>query len=338
MIPQPEAHSPKPIAGSPQPEARPKPEAGITRLAPSPTGALHLGNARTFLLNVLLARRQGWRVLMRIEDLDGPRVKRGAADQMLDELAWLGLTWDGPIVRQSMRADAYRSALDRLIADGWAYPCVCSRKDAATAGGAPHAEDASAVYSGACRGRFASAAEAQKTHRPVAWRVRVPEEPIRFHDQFAGPQEFDLSATCGDFVIFKSDGLAAYQLAVVVDDTTSSIDAVVRGDDLLESAARQIHLRRLLDMPQEVRYWHLPLVVGPDGRRLAKRHGDTRLSTYRQLGTPPGRILGLLGYWSGLLERRRETSLDELTDRFNLSAVPRHAIIMSPQDDAFLRG
>lgn len=311
----------------------------VTRLAPSPTGALHLGNARTFLVNHLLAVRGGWRVLMRVEDLDGPRVKPGAAAGALDDLRWLGLAWEEPVIYQSGRAAAYESALRRLVEAGAAYPCVCSRRDIQTAGGAPHADDGCGVYPGTCRGRFGSADEARRqTGRPAAWRVRVGEEPIAVEDRLAGRRAYDLARTCGDFVVFKGDGQAAYQLAVVIDDAAAGVDAVVRGDDLLESAARQIHLRRLLAIGPAPAYWHLPLVIGQDGRRLAKRHGDTRLSRYRQANVPRERVLGLLGRWSGLLDRRREADLPELIERFDLALVPRRPVVFTADDDAFLLG
>lgn len=310
----------------------------VTRLAPSPTGALHVGNIRTFVVNYLLARRQGWRVLMRVEDLDGPRVKAGSAQQMLDELRWLGLEWEGPVVYQSQRGPSYREALDRLAAGGWAYPCICSRKDAQQASSAPNLGDAAARYSGACRGRFRTAADAAATGKPVAWRLKVDDPPIAFDDAVAGPVSFSLGRLCGDFVIFKSDGLAAYQLAVVLDDAAAGVDAIVRGDDLLDSAARQIHLRRVLGIDSPVAYWHLPLVVGPDGRRLAKRHGDTRLSYYRHRGLTPQRLLGLVGFTCGLWPRRRDASLDELLAAFDLSLLPRRPYVFTAEDDAFLRG
>jgi len=309
----------------------------ITRLAPSPTGALHLGNARTFVLTWLLARQRGWRVLMRMEDLDGPRTKPGAADEAIDDLAWLGLTWDGPVVRQSERSAVYESALSRLIEGGAAYPCTCSRRDIELAASAPHADDRVTTYPGTCRGRWASAEQAAKaTGRPVAWRLRVPDEPVGFHDEFAGDHEFDLRRTCGDFVIFRGEGLAAYQLAVVLDDAEAGVDAIVRGDDLLESTARQIHLRRVLGLRAEPAFWHLPLVIGPDGRRLAKRHGDTRLSYYRRRGVTPQRLLGLLGYWSGASPRRRPMELSECLDRFDVSRVPHPPVTFTPEDDAYL--
>jgi glutamyl-tRNA synthetase len=309
----------------------------VTRLAPSPTGALHLGNARTFLINALLARQRGWRMLLRVEDLDGPRVRPGSAEQMLEELRWLGLDWSPPVVRQSQRGAAYAAALGALVEAGQAYPCVCSRKDVQTAASAPHAEGMPPAYPGTCRRRFADAEQARgRSGRPVAWRVRVPDRPVEVRDRFAKPAAFRLDQTCGDFVVFKSDGLAAYQLAVVVDDAAAGVDAVVRGDDLLESAARQIHLRRLLGLGPEPAYWHLPLVVGPDGRRLAKRHGDSRLAHYRGRGTPPERVLGLLGYWSGLLPARREADLQTLLERFDLGRLGSQPVVFSAADDAFL--
>ncbi len=311
----------------------------ITRLAPSPTGALHLGNARTFVLNCVLARQRGWRVLMRMEDLDGPRVKPEAVAESLDVLAWLGLRWDEPMTYQSDRHPEYEKALTALATAGWVYPCVCTRKDVEQAASAPHADEAAPAYPGTCRGRFASAEQAEaETGRPASWRVRVPDKPVEFEDAFAGPRRFDLRREGGDFVVFRKQGLAAYQLAVVVDDADSGVDAIVRGDDLLDSAARQIHLRRLLGLTPEPTHWHLPLVVGPDGRRLAKRHGDTRISRYRELGAPPERVLGLIGRWSGAWAERREATMEELIARFDLARLPRGPVTFTGEDDAFLRG
>lgn len=310
-----------------------------TRLAPSPTGALHLGNARTFLVNHLLAVQRGWRMLLRIEDLDGPRTKPGAAEQALEDLAWLGLTWDSEVVYQSARTGAYEAALRRLIDAGEAYPCTCSRRDIELAGGAPHADDHTRVYPGTCRDQWESPRQAQRaTGRPVAWRVRVPEEPILVEDAFMGARAIHLPAVCGDFVIYRNEGLAGYQLAVVVDDAAAGVDAIVRGDDLLDSAARQMLLYRLLGLSPLPRYWHLPLVIGEDGRRLAKRHGDTRISRYRQSGTPPERMLGLLGCWCGLLDEPREADMAELVRRFDLARMPTRPVVFGRTDHLFLTG
>ena len=309
----------------------------ITRLAPSPTGSLHLGNARTFLLNYLLAKTRGWRVLMRIEDLDGPRIKAGATAQAIDELAWLGLTWEEPIVYQSQRELIYQSALEQLIATGAAYPCTCSRKDVQLAAGAPHMDDPVVLYQGTCRGKWATADHAaKKTGRAVAWRVHVDNTPITIADKFAGDTQFVLGETCGDFVVFRNEGLSSYQLAVVLDDADAGVDRIVRGDDLLESAARQSHLRKLLGVFPDPEYWHFPLVVGTDGRRLAKRHGDTRMDRYRHAGVTTRRVLGLLGYWCGLLDERRPAEIDELIDKFDIAKVLTEQIVFTAVDDAYL--
>jgi glutamyl-tRNA synthetase len=309
----------------------------VTRLAPSPTGALHLGNARTFLVNHLLAVQQGWRTIMRIEDLDGPRIKPGAAQALLEELAWLGLTWQGPPVHQSTRANHYKAALEELRRTGAVYPCTCSRRDVELAAGAPHADDCAGVYGGTCRGKYADADEARTcTGRAPAWRCRVDGGAVAVDDRFAGRVTFDLSRTCGDFVVFKADGTSAYQLAVVVDDAAAGVNRIVRGDDLLESAARQTLLRGLLGLAPSPLYWHLPLVVGADGRRLAKRHGDTRLSHYRARGATPQRVLGLLGYWCGVLPKPQETGMAELVSRFDIARLSKSPVVFRQQDEKFL--
>lgn len=312
---------------------------GVTRLAPSPTGALHLGNARTFLINHLLAVREGWRVLMRVEDLDGPRMKTGAAEEALEDLRWLGLEWEEPVVYQSQRELIYLAALEQLISAGAVYPCTCTRKDIELAGGAPHGDDGVQAYPGTCCNRWASADHAaKKSARPVAWRVHVTGDPITVEDAFAESRTFNLAETCGDFVVFRNEGSAAYQLAVAVDDAEAGVDRVVRGDDLLESAARQMHLRGILGIGEDPEYWHVPLVVGADGRRLAKRHGDTRLARYRDAGVAVERMLGLLGWWIGATDQRREATMEELIDNFDPARIPRRQIIFTQGDDAFLLG
>lgn len=312
----------------------------ITRLAPSPTGALHLGNARTFLFNWILARQAGWQIVLRIEDLDGPRIKAGADQTAMDDLRWLGLDWDVGPVRQSTRSEIYRAAIDRLIADGLAYPCVCSRKEVELAASAPHAEDGAAVYPGTCRGRFASVADARAaTGREPAVRFRVPDDAsaiIEWNDVIALQQAIDVRRL-GDFVIARADG-AAYQLAVVADDATAGVTQVVRGDDLIDSTPRQILLYRALGLADRIpRYCHLPLVVGADGRRLAKRHGDSRLSNYRSRGVTPGRIRAWLARSTGL-SLGDDVTNTQLLEAFRLDGVPRQPITFTPDDDAWLVG
>lgn len=307
----------------------------VTRLAPSPTGALHLGNARTFLVNWLLARQHGWRIILRIEDLDGPRIKRGADLQALEDLRWLGIDWDDGPIYQSPRLPIYKEALERLLAQGDAYFCTCSRRDVESAASAPHAQDGSAVYPGTCRARnLTDYAQAILTAggRPFSARFRSIPGQVRFEDQFLGPQSFDVSRQIGDFVIAKGDGTPAYQLAVVVDDAAMGVSDVVRGDDLLDSAARQILLYQHLQLGPPPRYWHLPLVVGPDGKRLAKRHGDTRLSHYRQAGVSAGQVRALLARWCGVAAGD-QISIDELLKHFDLARLSRDRIIMTAGDE-----
>ncbi len=314
-------------------------EQRVTRLAPSPTGALHLGNARTFLVNYLLARTRGWRIVMRIEDLDGPRVKPGAAEDILTDLRWLGLEWDLRTADQSDRGHVYRAVRDKLVAMGHAYTCVCSRKDVAAAASAPHLEDGVIVYPGTCVGRWANAAEAAAhAGREPAYRVATNDAVIEFEDMLAGRQRIGLNETGGDFIIYQASGAAAYQLAVIVDDAAAGVTDIVRADDLLTSAARQSYLLGVLGLTPRPRYWHLPLVIGPDGRRLAKRHGNTRLSHYRHQGVTAHRLLGLLGWWCGILPERKPTDMGELLSDFAVENLPAEPIVLSDADAAYLSG
>lgn len=304
-----------------------------TRLAPSPTGALHLGNARTFLINWMLARQNGWKVVLRIEDIDGPRIKAGADRQAIEDLKWLGIDWDEGPIYQLPRLAIYQRAVEQLLETKQAYPCVCSRKEVELAASAPHAEDGAAVYPGTCRGKFASIVEARAASgKEPAIRLAVPDETIEFVDLFAGTIATNMKQL-GDFVIAKADGTPAYQLAVVVDDAAMGVTHVVRGDDLIDSTPRQILLYRALGMPEEIpQYLHLPLIVGEDGRRLAKRHGDTRISHYQQLGVTPQRLLGLMARWCGIGEYD-ELELAEFLNKFDLDRLPREPIVFRAADD-----
>ena len=298
-----------------------------TRLAPSPTGALHLGNARTFLVNWLLARQSGWRIILRIEDLDGPRIKRGADQQAIDDLRWLGIDWDEGPIYQSSRLAEYDDAVRRLTHAGHTFICTCSRKDIEGAASAPHATDGATIYPGTCRDVIYDLVEGT----PFAIRFRVPDEVVTFDDHFAGPRSFDVARRLGDFVISKSDDTPAYQLAVVVDDAEMGVTDVVRGDDLLDSTPRQILLYRALGLADRIpNYYHLPLVIGPDGRRLAKRHGDTRLATYRDAGVPAARVLRLLAAWCGIEDVSDNVRASDLVGRFDLARLPRGPIVFDP--------
>ena len=297
------------------------------RLAPSPTGAQHVGNARTYLIAWLSARAAGGSVAVRIEDIDSPRVKPGAADQALADLRWLGLDWDGPPVVQTARLPLYAAALEELKRQDLVYPCTCTRSDVAAAASAPHAEHEGPVYPGTCAGR--TAADAARLDRPYAWRFRVTDSPA-FDDAFAGPTRIDLTQVGGDFVVWKSGGTPAYQLAVVVDDAAMGVTEVIRGDDLLPSTPRQLLLYRALGRTPPA-FAHVPLVVGPDGRRLAKRHGDTRLSALRAAGVGPGALVGLLAWSCGWADRIEPVSARDLVPRFRLDAIPRGPFVLTPE-------
>lgn len=309
-----------------------------TRLAPSPTGALHLGNARSFLANWALARQQGWEVVLRVEDLDGPRVKVGASEEAIDVLQWLGVDWDaGPFTQRSDLAP-YRAALERLAAHGDIYPCRCTRKEIEAASlSAPHGDEHELSYPGTCRPETPVPLPPEALDQQgVAWRLRVPAGTTTFVDRVAGQHAHDVAATTGDFLVATKEGLPSYQLAVVVDDARQGIDRIVRGDDLLGSTHRQLLLQQRLGIAPQPEYCHLPLVIGEDGRRLAKRHGDSRLSHYRALGATPERIIGLLAEWCGL-GPRREQSAAEFLAAFDLAKLPRDPIVFTTDDDAWLR-
>lgn len=289
----------------------------VGRLAPSPTGVLHLGNVRTFLWAWLSARAQGGRVLLRVEDLETP-ARPGVTERMIDDLRWLGFDWDGDIEVQSRRRDYYRKIHSTLA--GKIYPCRCSRAEVAAAQAAPHEGDLEPRYPGTCRGGI--------DVPPLCWRLRVEPGEVRFDDLLFGPQAVDVAAGIGDPVVFKSPEQPAYQLAVVVDDLAQGVTEVVRGDDLIPSTARQILVYRALGYPPPV-HGHVPLVVGPDGRRLAKRHGDARISSFRDGGAKPERIIGVLAAWSGLGDGDATPAC--LLPRWSWSRVSRERIVLTPE-------
>lgn len=300
----------------------------IGRLAPSPTGAQHLGNARTYLIAWLSVRQRGGRVALRIEDIDSPRIKPDAAKQAVLDLRWLGLDWDeGPLV-QSERLPLYHSALAQLQAKELVYPCTCTRSDVERAASAPHQEHEGPVYPGTCAGRTVRDAEALGD-RPYCWRFRLPDQTPAFVDGFRGPTHLDLRTCGGDFVVRKAESAPAYQLAVVVDDAAQGVTEVVRGDDLVPSTPRQLLLYEALGLPPPS-FIHVPLVVGPDGRRLAKRHGDTRLSALRQAGVPAEMLLGLLAWSCGWIDRIEPIAARDLVSLFRLESIPPKPFVLTP--------
>ena len=298
----------------------------VGRLAPSPTGALHMGNVRTFMIAWLRARSCGGRLVMRMEDLDHPKDKPGADVQAIEDLRWLGFEWDETLV-QSRRKDLYRDALEQLGAH--VYPCVCTRRDVERAQSAPHAGE-QLHYPGTCRGRFSSWDEAVRdAGRPPCWRFRVESGTlVAFDDVFAGRFVQDVSAVLGDFPLARDPHGAGYTLAVVVDDAASGVTEVVRGDDLLPATPAQILLQRSLGLPTPS-YCHVPLVVGPDGRRLAKRHGDTRVAAARMAGLRPEAVIGRLAASCGWAEPGEEVALADLLPRFSLATISRAPAVFS---------
>ncbi len=310
----------------------------VGRLAPSPTGAQHLGNARTYLLAWLSARSQGGRVLLRIEDIDSPRIKPGAAEQAAADLRWLGLDWDAEPIVQTKRLPLYTAALDRLRAAELVYPCTCTRADVERAASAPHLEHEGPIYPGTCAGR--SAADADRLEgQPFCWRFRLPATTPVFTDEVLGPIALDLHELGGDFVLWKAprsgphgetiSASPAYQLAVVVDDAEQGVTEVVRGDDLVPSTPRQLLLYDALKW-QPPRFTHVPLVVGLDGRRLAKRHGDTRLSAMRTAGVASEAVVGLLAWSCGWQAEPTPIAARELIGRFTLATLPREPFVVGP--------
>ncbi|MFA6564570.1 MAG: tRNA glutamyl-Q(34) synthetase GluQRS [Verrucomicrobiia bacterium] len=305
------------------------------RLAPTPSGGLHLGNARTFLVAWLSARAAGGRVMLRVDDLDQPRVKPGFVEQAMEDLRWLGLEWDGEPMFQSRRGEAYMATLEKLRASGSVYPCVCSRKEIGTAARAPHEGEEGPVYSGVCRGKFRDAADAQRqTGRAPCWRFAADGSSprVEFDDALHGRCGFDVQRQLGDFVVFRNDGIAAYQLATVVDDHAQGITEVVRGDDLLTSTARQLLLYRALGLTPP-RFLHAPLVLDNAGQRMAKRRDSTRLAALREAGVPAAQVIGALAASCGWATPGERAMPADLVARFDLSKLPRQPV----QLDAKLR-
>lgn len=312
------------------------------RLAPSPTGYLHLGNAWAFLAAWWAARQAGGDIILRLEDIDPQRSRDEYALAVMEDLRWLGMDWDegpelpadgsarplpergdcGPYV-QSRCADLYAQALQRLERLGCLYPCFCTRKELRALAGAPHVDDRGAPYPGTCR----SLSEAERTAlrqagRRSSLRFHGPSEPICFEDAVQGPQCSRLDDCGGDFAVQRSDGVIAYQLAVAVDDGRMRVSQVVRGRDILSSTPRQIALLRLLGYAIPT-YAHIPLLCDAEGERLAKRHHSLALRSLRAEGVPPERIVGLLAWLAGANPSRRDAFAAELTPAFRLDRLPR---------------
>jgi len=289
------------------------------RFAPSPTGELHLGNLRTALAAWLFARSSGGRFVVRMEDLDRVTSSQEHEVRQLADLAAIGLDWDGEVVRQSERFDRYDSAIARLAAAGLTYPCYCSRREIREAVSAPHGGARGGVYPGTCRDLTGQDRQQRETAgRSPAIRLRTDGQVVAFTDRIAGP----VQSVVDDVVLRRNDGVPAYHLAVVVDDAGQGMEEVVRGDDLLLSTPSQIHLGRLLELPRPA-YAHVPLVLGPDGARLAKRHGAVTLAALAASGLTPIDVVSRLAMSLELTEPGERVTATDLVERFDPANLPR---------------
>lgn len=299
------------------------------RFAPSPTGALHLGNLRTALVAWLAARARGLEFIVRMEDLDRVTSSPEHERSQLDDLAALGLVWDAAVVRQSDRFERYRAAIDALRELGHVYPCFCTRREIRAeidaAAHAPHVHLPDGAYPGTCRDLSEEdRADREAAGRRPAWRLRTGGEIVELVDRIAGP----FAGAVDDVVLARSDGVPAYNLAVVVDDAAQAVTQVVRGDDLLASTPRQMLLQRLLDLPTPD-YWHVPLVLGDDGQRLAKRHGAVTLAELRGDGWSTADVLATLARSLALAAAGERPTLGALVGRFDPDLVPKAPVTWS---------
>lgn len=306
----------------------------IGRFAPTPSGFLHLGNVFCSLLAWLCAKSCGGKIVLRIEDLDPERCSIAKADALARDLEWLGLTWDeGAYVSdnskdyfQSRRSEIYAHYFARLQARSLVYPCFCSRTELHAAE-APHASDGHIIYAGTCRSLTPNERKEKAKLRRPAWRVRTADEAISFIDEHYGRQSYKLAHECGDFIIRRSDGIYAYQLAVTIDDALMGITQVVRGSDLLSSSPMQLYLYQQLGLTPPT-FFHIPLLTDADGRRLAKRDGDLEISQLRKRYGSPEPIIGLLACLAGQIAKPEALKAEDLLPIFDKSKIPTHNIIV----------
>lgn len=303
------------------------PSRPVGRFAPTPSGSMHLGNLFSCLLAWLSARSAGGRMIMRMENLDTQRTSVEFGERLMRDLEFLGLDWDEGPYWQSERGGHYQECLDRLTEQGLVYPCFCSRAELHAAD-APHASDGDYIYQGACRGLSMGEIGEKSRLRSPAMRLRA-EGRVGFQDLHYGWYEQDLQRDCGDFLLQRSDGVFAYQLAVVADDGAMGVTEVVRGRDLMSSGPRQLYLYRLLGL-QEPEFAHIPMLLAEDGRRLSKRDADMGLDSMRQR-LSAGEIVGRLGYLAGLTDRPEAASPRELLDGFSWEKVKKEDIFL-PKD------
>ena len=297
--------------------------ATVGRFAPTPSGRMHLGNVFAALIAWLSVRKDGGKMVLRMEDLDTQRTSPEFAQTLREDLLWLGLDWDEETEPQSMRSGIYRQYFEKLEAMGLLYPCYCTRSQLHSVN-APHLSDGTYVYAGTCR----NLTEAQKAAfgRSPAWRVMVPDQVWTLEDRIQGTYRENLATHCGDFVVRRADGVYVYQLAVTVDDGLAGVNQVVRGTDLLSSAPRQMYLQSLLGFPHP-EYAHVPMLLAPDGRRLSKRDKDLDLG-YLRAHTTAEKLIGVLAHSADLLDSPTPISAKELARSFSFEKIRGDAIYL----------
>lgn len=296
-------------------------KAPVGRFAPTPSGRMHLGNVFAALISWLSVRSRNGGYILRMEDLDTQRTSELFAQQIREDLMWLGIDWDQETQPQSQRSETYEKYFEILKQKELLYPCYCTRSQLHSVN-APHLSDGTYVYPGTCRKLSEEERAAQQ--RAPSWRVRVPDKKWEIEDLVQGVYRENLSTDCGDFVVRRADGVYVYQLAVTVDDGEAGVTEVVRGWDLLSSAPRQMYLQELFGFAHPD-YGHVPLLLAPDGRRLSKRDEDMDL-TYLQKHLKAEQLLGILAYSCGLIDRPEAISAKELSKVFQWEKVKKEDI------------
>jgi glutamyl-tRNA synthetase len=315
-------------------------QAGVSmirgRFAPTPSGELHIGNAMTALLSWLQIRHAGGTFVLRMEDLDGGRTSVEFSRQIINDLKWLGIDWDeGPDVGgpyapydQSERIAFYQEAFERLDHEGRLYACFCSRKELRAVASAPHGlSSLGPAYPGTCRHLTPAERTEKAKRKSPSFRFAMPDRPITFEDLVVGKRAYP-AGFGGDFVVKRADGLFSYQLAVVVDDALMGMTDVLRGNDLLDSTPRQVLLFEALGLPTP-RFAHVPLLYGPDRKRLSKQHESQTLASLRARGTTPEQLVGCLAYLTGLIDKPQSVKANELISEFDLDKIPKKRIRIS---------
>ena len=297
--------------------------APVGRVAPTPSGRMHLGNVFAAMVAWLSVRSRGGSLVLRMEDLDTQRTSDEFAEILRQDLLWLGLNWDEETPAQSKRSPVYDRYFEKLMDEGLLYPCFCTRSQLHSVN-APHLSDGTYVYPGTCRHLT------EKPSKPHSWRVTVPEKMWEFQDLLQGDYRQNLATDCGDFVVRRADGVYVYQLAVTVDDGESGVTEVVRGVDLLSSAPRQMYLQQIFGFPHP-QYGHVPLLLAPDGRRLSKRDKDLDLGELRKYLSPE-QLLGSLAHTAGLLERYEPISAPELATAFSWEKLKKEDIYLNAEE------